>query len=162
MTDDLERQVIQLVATDRLYIPSSSFDGKLERSRPKLAKALDFSDGDFQGERAYARVVDSNKHVSKDMRAGIAKFEAEHPQYGKILNGYIEEARVKKEQHVYFGMNDGKRVTREDYLGVIEGMGLGPAISERYLDAAMDISRTMQAKREKSGKPEAERRVLIG
>jgi len=162
MTENLERQVIELVATDRLYIPSSSFDGKLERSRPKLAKTLNFSDGNFEGERAYARVVDSNKNVSKDMRAGIGKFANEFPQYGQILNGYIEEARVKKEQHVYFGMNEGRRVTRDDYLGVLEGMGLGPATSEKYLDVAMDISRTMQAKREKSGKPEAERKVLIG
>jgi len=57
MTNELERQVIELVATDRLYVPSSSFDGKLERSRPKLAHALGLNNRGFQGERTYVRNI---------------------------------------------------------------------------------------------------------
>jgi hypothetical protein len=156
MTNELEKQIINIVATDRLYVPSSSFDGKLERSRKKIGKSLDLSEDFYQGDRAYARIETLNKHRSKDLRAGVKQFCDEHPQYGKILNGMIETERVKKERHLYFGMNDGKRVTNEDYMSVLENMGLGPVTAGKYLDVALDISRTLNRKRDD------ERSILIG
>ena len=87
MTNELEKQIINIVATDRLYVPSSSFDGKLERSRKKIGKSLELSEDFYQGDRVYARIEIVNKHRSKDLRAGVEEFCSEHPQYGKILNG---------------------------------------------------------------------------
>jgi hypothetical protein len=163
MTQELEREVIGLIATDRLYTPSSSFDGKLERKRPKIAKAIatlesfQETDQDFQGERAYARVETEDKSKARGMKQGIAKFAQEFPRYGQILNGMIEEHRVKSETHLCFGMQDGKRLTKEDYLEVLTDMGLGPVTAEKYCDVALDISRNMTKKR-----GYAERSVLIG
>jgi|APSaa5957512622_1039677.scaffolds.fasta_scaffold67846_2 hypothetical protein len=164
MSQELEREVISLVATDRLYVPSSSFDGKLERSRPKIGKAIagieefqEVYEGDFQGERTYATVTTVNKQKARDMRTGIEEFSQEFPQYGTILNGFIEKQRVKKEQHLQFGMQDGKRLTKEDYVEVLTNMGLGPVTAEKYCDVALDISRTMNRKRGYE-----DRSVLIG
>jgi|TARA_B100001971_G_C18152139_1_gene516428 hypothetical protein len=159
MTNNLERQIINLVATDRLYKPSSSFDGKLERSRPKIGRSIyeSLSRNKFQGERAYVRVEKDNERKAKDIRAGIQEFAEEFPQYGTILNGMIEKQRVKKETHLYFGMQDGRRLTNDDYLSVLEDMGLGPVTAQKYSDVALDISRNLSKKRE-----ETERSVLIG
>lgn len=162
MTGSLERQIINLVATDRMYIPSSSFDGKLERRRPKLAKLLDLPSNGFRGERAYARYESSNKHVAKDIKTGVIEYCQEFPQDGKILMGMIEKHRKKREKHVYFGMQEGKRVHGDDYLAVLADMGLSPSMAEKYLDVSLDIGRKLQQERERKGKPEAERRVLIG
>ena len=156
MTNDLEGQVINLVATDRFYIPSSSFDGKLENRRKKIAKEIEF-EGEFQNDRVYARVEEDDRSKARGMREGIAQFAKQFPKYGTILNGMIEEERTVRETHLYFGVNEGKRLTRDDYIGVLLDMKLTPAIAERYCDVALDISRTMSRKRD-----EKERSVLIG
>ena len=163
MTQELEKQVLSLVATDRLFIPSSSFDGKLERARPKIGKAIAASEDfqaegqDYQGERTYATVATVNKHKARDMRAGVEQYCKEFPQEGKILNGMIEHERVKKETHLQFGMQEGKRLTRGDYIGVLTDMGLGPVTAEKYCDVALDISRDLSRKRGYE-----DRSVLIG
>ena len=156
MTNELERQVISLVATDRLYIPSSSFDGKLKRGRKKIADSLVLPENNYQGERVYGRVEESDKQKARGMRDGVNEFSSRFPKYGKILNGIIEERRTVREKHLYFAMNDGKRVTGDDYLSVLEGMGLGPVTAEKYLDVALDISRNLTKKRSD------ERSILVG
>jgi len=162
MVNELERQVINLVATDRLYVPSSSFDGKLERRRPKIAKDLGLISRGFQGERTYVRIQNRDKNKARGLRNGIDKFAEEFPKYGEILNGMIEEQRTVSEKHLYFGVQDGKRLTNDDYMNVLTGMGLGPVTAQKYCDVALDISRKMQQERERKGKPEAERSILIG
>lgn len=157
MVENLERQVINLVATDRLYVPSSSFDGKLERRRPKIALDLGRINRGFQGERTYVRIENKDKNKARGMREGIAKFTEEFPKYGKILEGYIQEQRVVREKHLYFGVQDGKRLTNDDYLEVLTNMGLGSVTAQKYCDVALDISRNLMKKRS-----DAERSVLIG
>ena len=160
MTEELERQVIGLVALDRIYVPMSSFDGKLKRRRPKVAGAIvaddDFSKA-FEGDRAYARVTVENKTKSRDMRTGVEEFCAEYPQYGKILNGYIEQERVKRETHLSFGMQPGKRLTQGDYMDVMIDMGLTEQRAAEFYPVVMEISRNLAKKRD-----EGDRSVLIG
>ena len=91
------------------------------------------------------------------MREGIEKFCEEFPKYGKILNGYIEEERVVREKHLFFGMNEGKRLTNNDYMNVLSDLGLSPVTAEKYCEIALDISRNLTKKRD-----EKERSVLIG
>ena len=155
MTNELERHVVSLVATDRLYIPRSSFDGKLKRSRKKMADSLEFTEDSYQGERVYARVEDVDKQKARGIRDGVNEFAKKFPKYGKILNGIIEEKRTVRENHLYFGMNKGRRVTNDDYMAVLENMGLGTATAEKYLDVALDISRNMTRKRDE------ERSILL-
>ena len=160
MTEDIERRVIDLVATDRIYVPLSSFDGKLKRSRPKQGKAIDSQEdfnGSYQGERTYARVVEEDHQKARGLREGVDKFSEEHPKYGRILNGMIEEQRTKREKHLYFGMQKDRRLTQDDYMKVMQDLGLSQAKSEQFYPVVMEISRNLTRKRNGD-----ERSVLIG
>ena len=69
----------------------------------------------------------------------------------------IAEKRLQKESHLYFGVRDGCRLTADDYIGVLKGMGFGQATAERLYAEITEVSRNMQRKR---GSPE--RSILIG
>lgn len=153
-----ERKVLELIATDRLHIPISSISGKLKRREPKLAQQLGLTEGKpFHGERAYARVETEDRMKARGMAEGIAKFAGEFPRYGTILKGYIEEQRANSETHVYFGMNEGCRLTQVDYLGVMTNLGFTESSAMALYAPLMEASRNISRKRE-----EAERSVLIG
>ena len=153
-----ERQVLELIATDRLHIPISSISGKLKRREPKLAQELDLVEGrPFFGERSYARVETDDRMKARGMAEGIAKFAEEFPRYGTILKGYIEEERANSETHVYFGMNSGARLTQADYLGVMINLGFSEGSAMALYAPLMEASRTISRKRD-----EDERSVLIG
>ncbi len=156
--EGLERQVIELVATDRISIPIRSLGNKLYKSRPKLAKNLDLSefDEDFVGERVYARVEYEDNEKARGMKEAVDVFCEKYPKYGEILRGYIAEKRTDRETHLYFGMNDGKHLTSEDYLGVMTKMGLTSSTAERLYPEIMKVSRKLSKSRDE------ERSVLIG
>ncbi len=157
--ESLERQVIELVAADRLYVPVSSIDGKLKRMKPKLAKAIVLPNGEdsFKGERVYARVESENEQKARGMKEGIELFCKRYPQYGKILTGMIEEEREVRETHLYFGMKDGKRLTADDYLGVMANLGFGPVSAKNLYHELIEVSRDIKRKRQ-----ENERSIMLG
>jgi hypothetical protein len=159
MTNEtLERQIIQLIATDRIDIPISSMSGKLKRRKPKLAEAVSIPKGTrFNGERVYARVEVEDRMKARTMSDAVAKYCEEHPAEGKVLTQYIEDERAVKEIYLHFGVQEGKRLTAEDYLGVMENLGFSPATARSLYPELMDISRKIQTKREY-----AERSILIG
>ena len=76
MTNEtLERQIIQLIATDRIDIPISSMSGKLKRRKPKLAEAVSIPKGTrFNGERVYARVEVEDRMKARTMSDAVAKY----------------------------------------------------------------------------------------
>ncbi len=156
---DLEKRLIEIIATDRIDKPISSMSGKLKRRKPKLAQNVDLSEykKGYEGDRVYARVKYQDNMKARGMKQGIEKFEKEFPKYGKIIRGYIEEQRTIRETHLYFGMYEGCRITSGDYLGVMGNLGFTPAISENLYPELMDISRKLTRKRE-----EGERSILIG
>lgn len=154
--ENIERQLIELIATDRIDKPISSMSGKLKRAKPKLAKAIDLKRS-FEGDRAYARIEDGDRMVTRGMRDGIKVFAEAHPKYGEILNEIIEEERAKRETHLYFGMQDGCRLTSADYMGVMTNLGFSEATSERLYGELMDVSYKLARARK-----ETERRILIG
>ena len=156
MTEKLERQVIELIATDRLDIPISSMSGKLKRAKPKLARAVDFKGKNFEGDRVYARVEEQDKMKARGMREAINLFSREYPRYGKILNGLIEEQRAYSETHLYFGMNQGCRLTADDYRGVMTNLGFTPAQSDALYQPILDASRKISRARQE------ERSVMLG
>jgi len=155
MTEQLERQLIEIVAMDRIDRPISSMSGKLKRRKPKLAQAVSLPRKNYEGDRVWARVSDKDHQKARGMKEGIAKFEDNFPKYGKILRGYIEEQRTVRETHLYFGMNEGSRITANDYMGVMQELGFTPATAERLYPELMDISRNLARKRDE------ERSVLI-
>ena len=159
MTENIERQLIKLIATDRIDRPISSMSGKLKRTKPKLANEINLSryKHAFNGERTYARIEKEDIMVARGMRDGIELFCEAYPRYGKILNGIIEEKRAKREIHLYFGMHEGCRLTSEDYLGVMTNLGFTEATGKSLYEELMDISYKMARARN-----ETERSVLIG
>ncbi len=159
MTEKLERQLIEIVALDRIDKPISSMSAKLKRRKPKLAKAVDLSDFEnhYDGNRVQARVQYDDKLKARGMKEGIEKFESQFPKYGRILRCYIEEQRTMRETHLYFEMQDSCRITSNDYLGIMQDLGFSQAISKRLYPELMDISRKLSRKRN-----ETERSILIG
>ena len=157
MTNEIEQQVIDLIATDRIYRPISSMGGKLKRKRPKLARAIDLGDEvRFESDRVYARLDDTDRMKSRTMKEAVAKFKDNFPRYGEILNGYIEEQRAIRETNLYFGTNEGKRLTSDDYVRVMTDMGFSEKGARDLYPELMDVSRNLARKRN-----EKERSILI-
>jgi len=158
MTEPLERQIIEVIATDRIHIPISSMEGKLKRKKPKLGKQVDLRDYDnnFQGDRVYARVEEEDRMKARGMKEAIDVFEVRHPKYGSELRGLIAEQRKLSEKHLYFGVNEGCRLTADDYMGVMTDLGFTENTAQQLYPNLMDISRNMSRKRDE------ERSVLIG
>jgi len=159
MTNELERQIIAVVARDRIHRPISSMSGKLKRRIPKVAKLVEISPGDkYKGERVFARVRKEDAvYAARKMSEAVDMFAAEFPRHGKILKGYIEETRAGSETHLYFGVNSGRRLTADDYIVVMTDMGFTEATARNLYPELIDVSRKMSRK-----KDEAERSVMIG
>jgi len=108
--NETERQILDLLATERIYRPIASISGKLDRKRPKLAKAIDLNGKkSFNGERAYVRVNEAPGTKARGLKEGVEKFCAEFPKYGETLTGYIAEERAIRETNMHFGMYERKR-----------------------------------------------------
>lgn len=160
MTNEkLERQIMDLIATDRIFIPIKSMAGKLERRRPKIAEAMDMRDGSYVGDRAYARISLETGSKARGMADSIELFAEQYPRHGAILKGLIAEERVLREPHLYFGMNPGSRLTSDDYMGVMTSMGFTEATAERLYPELMEVSRNLSRQKKRA---DEERSILIG
>lgn len=159
--EQLERQVMELIATDRTYIPVSSMDGKLKRQREKLAQAVNLGkEGMYNGDRVYARIeTDDAMMKARKMADAIAQFAEEYPRHGQILKGLIEEERAGRETHLYFGVNPGSRLTADDYLGVMANLGFSETTSRNLYPEIIDASRTISKRKARA---DEERSVLVG
>lgn len=156
MEQNIEKQIIELIATDRIDIPISSMSGKLKRQKPKLAEAIDI-DGKYRGERVYARIeIDDVTQKARTMAEAVEEFAGKYSRHGKILKGLIEEKRQAKENNLYFGVNPGCRLTADDYLGVLTNLGFSEQRAEGLYEELIAISRNLSKKREE------ERSILIG
>jgi len=157
INETLERQVIELVAADRIFITASSMDNKLKRIRPKLAQAIELPGNQYSGQRVYARIEsEPTTEKARSIREAVDTFSEKYPKYGQILNGMIEETRASKEVDMYFGVNPGCRLTADDYLGVMANLGFTEAQSRNLYEPLINTSRSISKKRDE------ERSVLIG
>ena len=156
--EELEKKVIRLIATDRFEVPISSLSGKLKRRKPALAQGIELPESNrYVGERVYARVEENDEMKARTMKEAIAKFVEQYPSHGKVLQGMIAEECLQKEKHLYFGVNEGCRLTAEDYVGVIKDLGFGEVTARSLYSEIIDVSRNISRKR---GSPE--RSVMIG
>lgn len=157
MTNEtLERQILDLVAVDRFHIVASSMDGKLKRRKDKAAESLDLPKGRYAGERVYARVEVEDKLKSKRMSDAVAEYCETYPAQGKILTQMIEDQRSVSETHLYFGVNQGCRLTADDYLGVMSDLGFTEKQAADLYEPLINSSRAIAKKRDE------ERSILIG
>jgi|SRR3989339_238515 len=154
-----EQEVLTLIAQDRLYMPLSSMDNKLKRARSGLALAVadELGETRFQGSRVYAFVEEEDKQKARGMKEAIKEFAEEFPKYGAILEGKIAEKRAMKEKHLYFGTNPESRLTADDYMEVMQNLGLSEATSRSLYPELMTVSRKL--KRARDGE---ERSVIVG
>jgi len=154
---ETERQILNLLATERIYRPISSISGKLERRRPKLAQAVDLNGRkSFNGERVYAKINEVPGTKARGMKEGIEKFCEEFPEHGETLREYIAEERAIRETNMHFGMYEGRRLTADDYMSVMTSMGFSEATAETLYPELMEVSRKMAKK-----KGDFERSILI-
>ncbi len=158
MTQKLEQKIIELIATDRLYIPLSSLDGKLKRKKPKIAEQINLSEynRNFIGERVYARIEAEDKNKARKMSDAISEFSKAYPKYGNVLNKMIKEKRNETETHLYFGMNSKCKLTADDYMSVMTSLGFTEHSARRIYPELMEFSRKLSQKRNE------ERSILIG
>jgi hypothetical protein len=157
MTNELERKIIGLVAADRLDIPISSMSGKLKRMKPKLARDISLPDNSYSGERVYARLqIQDSTQKARTMKEAVEEFSFQYPKYGTILKGMIEETRVAKETNLYFGMQEGCRLTSDDYLGVMADLGFSEGQARALYEPLLDTSRKISRARIE------ERSILVG
>ncbi len=144
----LESQLLELVATDRIYIPISSMDGKLKRTRAKLARGIVLPGNAYDGERVYARTCTEDVMKARGMRDAIDVFESQYPRHGAILRGLIAEQRQERESHIYFGMKEGCKMTADDYLGVMQNLGFTEKAAREMYPEIMNASRSISRKRD--------------
>lgn len=151
-----EKQLLDLIAADRIFVPLSSLDGKLKRMRPKLARAVQMPEKTYEGERVYARVEEATTLKARGMKEGIAMFKENYPEYGQVLQDMIDFKRDEKEVNLYFGMHEGCRLNAEDYMQVMQSLGFNERQSVEFYPTLMDVSRRISRARSE------ERSILIG
>ena len=124
-----------------------------------LAKSVaeDLGETRFVGSRTYAFVESENKSLARGMKEAVQEFSEEHPKYGEILKGKIEEKRNMREEHLYFGVNEGSRLSGEDYMTVMRNLGISEHKAHLLYPVITEVSRDLQAKRKDS-----ERSVIVG
>ena len=154
--EGLERRIIELVAVDRTDIPISSLSSKLKKLKPVIGQEIALEGPRYKGERVYAKVEDKDKMKARGMKEAIAEFSEEFPRYGAILQGKIEEKRAVREQHLYFGVNEGSKLTSEDYVSVLTTLGFTETQARNLYPALVNVSRNISRKRNE------ERSVMIG
>ena len=154
----MESKILSLIAQDRLHIPLSSLDQKLKRTKNKEAKFVAdiLGESRYSGERFYAFAESEDKERARGLKEAVAEFAKEFPKYGSILAGKIAEKRVIAEEHLYFGINPGCRLTADDYMQVMSDLGLSESTSRALYPELMDISRKLAKSRDE------ERSIIVG
>jgi hypothetical protein len=154
----MEKEIISLIARDRLEIPLSSMYQKIRKIKSSSAKNIAeiLRKTRFSGERTYAFTEDEDKERARGMKEAVSEFCQEFPKYGKILEGKISEKRTIAEKHLYFGVNLGCRLTTEDYVGVMQSLGLSEQTARNLYPELLTVSRKLAKEREE------ERSIIIG
>ena len=154
----MEQEIIQLIARDRLEIPLSSMYQKVKKAKQRDAKGLAERLGDarFAGERTYAFVESEDQEKARGMKEAVAEFAQEFPKYGAILLGKVAEKRTLAEEHLYFGVQPGCRLTTDDYIAVMRSTGLSEGVARGLYPDLINVSRKLAKAREE------ERSVIVG
>src|SRR3989344_1965558 len=130
----MESEIIQLIARDRLEIPLSSMYQKVKRVKKKDAGNLaeKLGSAQFAGERTYAFVESEDKERARGMKEAIA------------------------EEHLYFGVNPGCRLTTDDYITALQSTGLSEKVSRELYPDLIKVSRKL------AKASEEKRSVIVG
>ena len=154
---DLEMCVRTLVAYDIVSKPLSSLGQKADRRKDNLAgevATLLKEDEEFKRVTAYTQRIDEEK--ARTLREGINDFKEKYSKYGKVLEGMIQEKRIKKNKYLCYGINEGFNLGAEDYRRVMRNVGL----TTEQADAMYPHLKTMSDKLGKA-KEQSLRKILL-
>lgn len=154
-----EQEVVQLIARDRLEIPLSSLYQKVKRVKGKDAKGLAAllpQGEEFETERVFAYVDKENIQKARGMKEAVAEFKKQYQRHGEILQAMIDEKREIAEEHLYFGVQQGKRLTTDDYIEVMQTLGLSEGTARSLYPELLKVSRKLEKAREE------DRRIIVG
>jgi hypothetical protein len=94
--------------------------------------------------------------MARKMKDAVAEYCEKYPAQGQILTQMIEDKRSERETHLYFGINDGCRLTADDYKGVMNTLGFTEAQARNLYEPLISTSRAIAKKRDE------ERSILVG
>ena len=119
---DGEKAVRKLVATNDLRIPFSSVYQKIKAYEDTVSAGVQgyVNQSEPFGNSSAASLEYKDKNVARGMRDGIEEFKKQYPKYGAILEGLIQEKRVKSETHLIYGLNEGYKLHDNEYVSVIK------------------------------------------
>jgi hypothetical protein len=134
---------------------------KVNRAKGKDAKTLaalvkNLDGAGFESDRVYAHVDKEDREKARGMKEAIAEFKTQYRHHGAVLQEMIDEKRKIAEEHMYFGVNPGSRLTTEDYINVMRSIGLSESTARSLYPELLTISRKLEKEREE------ERSVLVG
>jgi len=157
---DGEKAVRKLIATNDLRIPFSSIYQKIKACEDNFAAGIQgyVNEKVNFGNSALASIEYKDKSVARGMRDGIEEFKAQYPKYGAILEGLIQEKRVKSETHLIYGLNEGYKLHDNEYVSIIKDIaGLNDCEAEAIFPEIMKVSERLKKK-----KKEGLRDILVG
>jgi len=155
-----EKAVRKLVATNNLRIPFSSIYQKIKACEDNFAAGIQgyVNEKVNFGNSATAIVEYKDKNAARGMRDGIDAFKTQYPKYGAILEGLIQEKRVKSETHLIYGLNEGYKLHDNEYVSIIKDVaGLNDSEAEIIFPEIMKVSERLNKK-----KKEGLRDILVG
>lgn len=154
-----EEQVRHLIAYDNLDITLNSLHKKADRRHKDIAVELKgaVADGEDFG-CAIAEIKYKDKKLARGMKEAIKAFCAKYPKQGVELLGMIKQKRKSRETHLFYGLEEGRRISSQDYVGAMTDCGLSEGRARELYPTILEISRDLLESREdESGL----RRILI-
>ena len=148
--NDLEVAVRRMVAYDIISKPLVSIGHKADRRRDKISKEAAGLLNMEISERIVAYVEPREEEKSRTLRDGINAFKKEHSRYGKILEGMIQEKRVKKNKYLMFKIADGFQLGDRDYRSVMVDLGLSSREADAMYPHLLEIGDRLGKARENS------------
>jgi len=138
---ELEIAVRSMVAYDVLSKPLTSLGQKSDRRKDKLGKEIStlLREGD-RFDRVVAYVERRDEEKARTLREGIEAFKEEFPKYGKILEGVIEKRRSLSNRYLVFGLEDGFKLSPDDYRRVMKDLGMTTVEADAMYPHLLQIS----------------------
>jgi len=122
----IEVFVRDLIASDVIYRPLKSLGEKgVRRLDSKARNIADLlKEREEVGERVHAKVERiKEEQKARTLKQGIEAFKRNHPKYGEILQGFIDETRMRQNRYLVYGLEGDFKLGEEDYLRVMMDLG---------------------------------------
>ena len=148
--EQIEKNIEDLIVYDRVKSLYSSFSQKAERRVKDMANGI--YNRLVKDERipkdanVFASISNVTESNARGMKEGISEFKKKYPDYGKILEGLIEEKRDEKEIYLNFGINS-KTLPDAAYLRIFRDLGISPENAHKIY-ATVDILDGLRKKKQ--------------